>query len=132
MQKGIKILPASMGSRQRWDDAHLAQTQCGGRYASPQCRQVVLVAMPDFFDQAMSTQALEQPRDLPAGCLQPLSQVFVLETGDVKLPTQQRLEQIQILSGKQVKASQRAFAVSYRHGYFLQVLERRADDRGRW
>jgi hypothetical protein len=50
-----------------------------------------------------------------------LRQVFVLKTGDVKLPAQQRLEQIQIIAGEQVKAAQRTLAFTNRGAIFQSL-----------
>jgi hypothetical protein len=124
MQKADKILRVSIGGSKRRDDSHLSQAKSCGRHASPQCCQVILVAMADLLDQPMGPQAFEQLRDLPAGFLQPLRQVLVLKTGDVKLSAHQRLEHIQIIAGKQVKASQRTIPFPNRPSNLLHVFER--------
>jgi len=65
-----------MGCTKRRHDGHLAETNSVNDNASYERRQVVFVAMTDFFDQPMATQAFEQPRKPAAGFAQTLSYVF--------------------------------------------------------
>jgi hypothetical protein len=50
-----------MGSTKRRHDGHHAETNSDSDNASYERRQVVFVAICDFFDLPMATQAFEQP-----------------------------------------------------------------------
>ena len=49
-----------------WKDDEFAQFQTSGDHGLAELSQVVLVSAADLFDEAVNTEALEQPRHLPA------------------------------------------------------------------
>jgi len=70
------------------DDDEFAQLQSCGDHLLAELSQVVIAAVCELSDEAMQSEALEQPGDLADGFIrQEAAQGFVLQSGDVELAT---------------------------------------------
>jgi len=79
MQNDDKKSFWAVGCAKRWNDSHLTETNGLGGNAPSRGRQIIFIAMTDFFNQPMAPQAIEQLRNRAAAFLQPPGQVFVLK-----------------------------------------------------
>jgi len=117
--------PENYSSEQR-DDTHLPQFECGGRYFASQSGQIVFVCVSDLLDKSMLSQTFEHSGYLMAGLgTQPLTQVAVLKSADIKLSPKEGLEQIKIITMKEIEASVATITGIARPGNPIQIANRR-------
>jgi hypothetical protein len=93
-------------SPERRDDKQFSDLQSGRHDSIAEFGQVVLVGLPDFFDQAMRTKPFEHTRDLMGRFF---DKVFldsaVAQAADIEFAPYYGLEQLQIVAVKQVEAA---------------------------
>ena len=102
----------------------LFEFQCGSQDASAEFGEVVFVAVADFFDQAMGTQAFEQVGRLRGReSLDMCSQVPRPKAADGPFASKESDNDLQVLSHEKVEAAIGAVIVFGRAGYFIAVFE---------
>jgi len=111
-------------SSQRWDDIHFTQFQSCGSHSASQSRQVVFVGIADFLNQAVLPQPLKKSGHLVAlFVFDDVSQGFVTEPTDVTFPPDNRTEQFQVVTVKEIKTTITAVVVFDRPGYPVEVSD---------
>ena len=95
VQKARKLSGISEG----WNHYQLAQLQSHSSGLAPEVSQVVFVAVADFLDHAMYTQAFEKASDLTGGFVREVmgAQLLVGETANEELALQQGAKQTGVL-----------------------------------
>jgi hypothetical protein len=113
--------PENYSSEQR-DDVHLPEFECGGRYFASQSGQIVFICVGHLLDKSMLSQAFEHSGYLMAGLgTQPLTQVPVLKSADIKLSANNGLEQVKIITMKEIEPSVATTTIVGRSGNPIQI-----------
>ena len=104
----------------------LLKFQCGSEDTTPEFGEVVFVAVADFFDQAMGTQAFEQVGRLRGReSLDMCSQVPCTKTADGPFASKESEYDLQVLLQEKVEAAIGAVILFGGAGYFIAVFEAR-------
>ena len=104
---------------------YYSDSECAGEHTATECREIVFVAMPDLFDEAMGAQTF-QPVGGTAGGRNHgdgLREIGSAKATDVPLPAGEGDRESIVFAEEQIETPIGAVVLSCRFGHFVDSLQ---------
>ncbi len=105
-------------------DHILSDSECAAEHTTTECREVVLVAMSNLFDEAMGAQAFQPVGGTAGGEIPEMgSEIGGAKAADVPLPAGEGDKKAMIFTEEEIEAPIGAVFLSYRFGHFVDGVQ---------
>ena len=106
-------------------DHILSDSECAGEHTATECREIVFVAMPDLFDEAMGAQTFQPVGGTAGGEIPEMgSEIGSAKATDVPLPAGEGDQETIVFAEEQIETPIGAVVLSCRFGHFVDSLQR--------